>query len=173
MRLFIAIRLNDEIRKTLVKKQDDLSRHGICGKITPRENLHMTLAFIGEHPDPEQVLEVMENVPFSSFPVTLNGIGLFNNNILWAGVHASEPLQQLVQHLRYELAKADIPYDRKDFMPHITLFRKVDHSKAIPETPVMNVSMLVDSISLFRSDQGKSGMIYTELGSIRSTDSIF
>lgn len=30
----------------------------------------------------------------------------------------------------------------------------------------LNVSMVVDSISLFRSDRGKSGMIYTEIGSI-------
>ena len=83
MRLFIAIGLNDEIRKTLVKAQDYLSRHGIRGSLTPRENLHMTLTFIGEHPDPDQVLEVMENVEFSAFPITLNDIGLFNNNVLW------------------------------------------------------------------------------------------
>ena len=166
MRLFIAISLNDEIRKTLVRTQDYLSRHGIRGSLTPRENLHMTLTFIGEHPDPDQVLEVMENVEFSAFPITLNDIGLFNNNVLWAGVHESEPLQLLVKHLRYEFAKADIPFDRKAFMPHITLFRNVDDSKGVPETNVPDVSMVVDSISLFRSDRGKNGMIYTEISSI-------
>ena len=170
MRLFIAISLNDEIRKTLVKTQDYLSRHGIRGSQTPRENLHMTLTFIGEHPDPDQVLEVMENVEFSAFPITLNDIGIFNNNVLWAGVHESEPLQQLVKHLRYELAKADIPFDRKAFMPHITLFRNVDDSKGVPETHVPDVSMAVDSISLFRSDRGKNGMIYTAIGSISAAD---
>lgn len=49
MRLFIAISLSDEIRKSLVKTQDFLSRHGIRGSLVPRENLHMTLTFIGEH----------------------------------------------------------------------------------------------------------------------------
>ena len=57
MRLFIAISLNDEIRNTLVKTQEYLSCHGIKGSISPQENLHMTLTFIGEHPDPDQVLE--------------------------------------------------------------------------------------------------------------------
>ena len=118
MRLFIAISLSDEIRKSLVKTQDFLSRHGIRGSLVPRENLHMTLTFIGEHPDPDQVLEVMENVDFPAFSITLNDIGIFNNNVLWAGVHESEPLQKLVKNLRYELAKADIPFDRKAFMPH-------------------------------------------------------
>ena len=91
MRLFIAISLSDEIRKSLVKTQDFLSRHGIRGSLVPRENLHMTLTFIGEHPDPDQVLEVMENVDFPAFSITLNDIGIFNNNVLWAGVHESEP----------------------------------------------------------------------------------
>lgn len=30
--------------------------------------------------------------------------------------------------------------------------------------------MVVDSISLFRSDRGKNGMIYTEIGSISAAD---
>lgn len=166
MRMFIAINPTDEIRKTLIKTQDYLCRHGIQGSLTPRENLHMTLTFIGEHPDPDQVLETMSQVEFSAFPLTLNEIGLFNNNVLWAGVQESEPLQQLVRRLRYELAKADIPFDRKAFMPHITLFRNVDDSKGVPETHVPAVSMLVDSISLFRSDRGKNGMIYTEIGTV-------
>ena len=170
MKLFIAISLSDEIRKSLVKTQDFLSRHGIRGSLVPRENLHMTLTFIGEHPDPDQVLEVMENVDFPAFSITLNDIGIFNNNVLWAGVHESEPLQKLVKNLRYELAKADIPFDRKAFMPHITLFRNVDDSKGVPETHVPDVSMSVNSISLFRSDRGKNGMIYTEIGSISATD---
>ena len=170
MRLFIAISFNDEIRAALVKTQDYLSRHGVRGSVVPRENLHMTLTFIGEHPDPDQVLEVMEKVEFSAFPIILNDIGLFNNNVLWAGVHESEPLQRLVKHMRYELAKADIPFDRKAFMPHITLFRNVDDSNGVPETYIPDVSMVVDSISLFRSDRGRNGMVYTELGSISAAD---
>lgn len=169
MRLFIAISPTDEIRKTLVKTQDYLSRHGIRGSLSPRENLHMTLTFIGEYPDPDQVLDAMENVEFKPFPITLNEIGLFNNNVLWAGVHESEPLMKLVKRLRYELAKADIPFDNKSFMPHITLLRNVDDTKGVPETNVPAVSMTVGSISLFRSDRGKNGMIYTEIGSVSAT----
>ena len=41
MRLFIAISLSDEIRKSLVKTQDFLSQHGIRGSLVPRENLHI------------------------------------------------------------------------------------------------------------------------------------
>ena len=43
-------------------------------------------------------------------------------------------------------------------------------SKGVPETNVPAVSMTVDSISLFRSDRGKNGMIYTEIGSVSATE---
>ncbi len=54
-------------------------------------------------------------------------------------------------------------------MPHITLIRKVsfpgDKQKTgWPEYSLDNVC--VDRVSLMRSDRGKSGMIYTEIGSI-------
>ena len=55
MRLFIGINPSDEIRKALVKAQNYLSRHGIAGTYLTPENLHMTLAFIGEYPDEEYV----------------------------------------------------------------------------------------------------------------------
>ena len=51
MRLFIGIRPNEAIRSTLVKAQEDLAHLGISGSFLLPENLHMTLAFIGEHPD--------------------------------------------------------------------------------------------------------------------------
>ena len=38
----------------------------------------------------------------------------------------------LVKRLRYELAKADIPFDNCSFSPHFTLARHVDFSKGIP-----------------------------------------
>ena len=166
MRLFIAISPADEIRKALVQTQDVLSRHGVYGSPVPAENLHMTMTFIGEYPDPDQVLGAMGNVVFRPFPITLNEIGLFNNNVLWAGVHESEPLMKLVKCLRYELAKAGIPFDNKLFMPHITLLRNVDDTRGVPETNVPAVSMTVGSISLFRSDRVKGSMIYTEIGSV-------
>ena len=126
----------------------------------------MTLAFIGEHPDPEQVLEAMGKAEFTGFPIVLDEIGLFNNNVLWAGVHGSEQLETLVRRLRYELARADIPFDRKAFLPHVTLVRNVDDSRGVPETRVPEVSMTVSGISLFRSDRGKRGMAYTEIGTV-------
>ncbi len=48
MRLFIAVQLSEPMRGAISKVQDGLLRLGVRGSYTPRENLHLTLAFIGE-----------------------------------------------------------------------------------------------------------------------------
>ena len=125
MRLFIAIRLDNKLLGALSRYQGDLKKLGVMGHYTPRENMHITLAFIGEYNDPNAVLEAMEKVEF-------------------------------------------IPFDRKKFSPHITLIRKYDGPKgkkiAIPNRPGGN--MIAREVSLMRSERGKNGMIYTEIGSV-------
>lgn len=52
-RIFIAIRFNDEVKKTLVDIQNTLKANGVMGNYCPYGNLHMTLAFFhenGRHP---------------------------------------------------------------------------------------------------------------------------
>ena len=51
MRLFIAIGLNDNIKAALAEMQEAMRRQGIRGNYTRIENLHLTLAFIGEYGD--------------------------------------------------------------------------------------------------------------------------
>ena len=162
MRLFIAIQLNDRMRRCAADIQQSLRLQGVRGNFTDLENLHLTLAFIGEFPDPEPVLDVMETVSIQPFSLTLDGIGHFGD-LWWAGLKNSPPLQSVVRRLRRALADADIPFDRKKFSPHITLVRRA--SLIIPpEVTIPSVDMTVDHITLFRSDRGKNGMIYTELG---------
>ena len=60
MRLFIAINLSDEMRSALIDAQNDMYESGVRGNFSPEENLHVTLAFIGEYPDPEEVREALE-----------------------------------------------------------------------------------------------------------------
>ena len=55
MRLFIAIRLSDDMRRALLAAQDALRKRGVRGNYTKPENLHLTLAFIGEYPDADGV----------------------------------------------------------------------------------------------------------------------
>ena len=166
MRLFIAIQLSEKMKDALVKVQDQMRRTGVRGNFTARGNLHLTLAFIGEYPDAENVLDIIDGIEFEPFRVRLNGLGSFGR-LWWAGLEGGGELETLCKRLRRDLSKAGIPYDRKKFSPHITLVRKpVSQTGAIPPEALESLKcagMTVDHISLMRSDRGKHGMIYTEL----------
>lgn len=167
MRLFIAIRLNNSMRNALVSVQVFLRRHGVRGNYTREENLHLTLAFIGEYSNPEYVLETMRMIDFVPFPVHLEGFGSFGS-LYWSGIGNSEALSTYVKRLRRSLAENTIPFDRKKFSPHITLLRKasLDGSAVFPGVIIPDAGMDVEAVSLMRSDRGKNGMIYTEIGRI-------
>ena len=165
MRLFIAIRLSDAIRDSLIQMQNALYDRGVRGNYTPEENLHLTLAFIGEYPDAQPVLDALSSVSFRPFELSLEGMGRFGD-LWWAGMRESAPLQAAVRRIRRALAESGIPFDKKRFRAHITLIRKA--SGVLPGLFPSPASMTVDTISLMRSDRGRNGMIYTELGTVEA-----
>ena len=101
------------------------------GNYVPAQNLHVTLAFIGEYGDPAAVKEVIGRVPLPEFRLSLSEAGNFGN-ILWAGIKGNQKLKTYVKELRSALAAAGIPCDKEKFVPHITLIRKVSAKKSVP-----------------------------------------
>ena len=75
MRLFIAIQFEEKILDALTDFQGDLKAQGVTGNYTKRKNLHITLAFIGEYGNPDDVLGTMEELDFRPFDIELNGVG--------------------------------------------------------------------------------------------------
>ena len=167
MRLFIAILLNDEVKSALKDAQNQMYEGCVYGNYAPEENLHLTLAFIGEYPDPDEVLEALDTVSFTPFELSLKGTGNFGD-IWWAGLEDSLELQAVVRRLRRALSDHQIPFDRKSFRPHITLIRKARLKQGVPAISMQETSMKVEAISLMRSDRGKNGMIYTEIGVLKA-----
>ena len=165
MRLFIAIEMSDAIKDELIRIQNRMYDSGVRGRYTTEDKFHLTLAFIGEFPAADPILDALSEVFFTPFDITLEGLGCFGD-IWWAGIRDSAPLAALVRRLRRTLAVKDIPFDRKGFSPHITLIRQA--AGTIPGLYPEAVSMTVSRISLMRSDRGRSGMIYTELGALEA-----
>lgn len=167
MRLFIAIQFEEKILDALEDFQDDMRAQGVTGNYTRRENLHITLAFIGDYGNTDKVLDAVEQADFRPFDISLEGVGAFGE-LFWAGIAENPGLTGYVKRLRRELAAQGIPYDKKKFSPHITLIRKVSYrnGKAIPVSEALKGSMRVTRVSLMKSERGKQGMIYTELGGV-------
>ena len=165
MRLFIALELSDEMKDALLCAQNDLFDRGVRGSYTPEENLHLTLAFIGEYPDAAPVLDALAGVSFTPFEIALEGMGCFGD-LWWAGLAESAALSAVVRRTRRALAESGIPFDRKRFSPHITLIRRA--SGRLPGIALHPASMTVERLTLMRSDRGRNGMIYTGLGTIEA-----
>ena len=167
MRLFLAVLLDEKMKNALRGVQNELRRRGVEGNYTRAENLHLTLAFIGEYPDPEAVTQALEGLCFAPFSLTLGGLGSFGE-LWWAGLEASGELDALVRRLRRALADAAIPFDRKSFRPHVTLIRQ-PRFRTDPRLDTLRVpeaETRVERVSLMLSTRGKNGMIYTELASV-------
>ena len=169
MRLFIAIILDENMTDALIEMQDDLIRSGIKGHFTRPENLHMTLAFIGENDEPEKIEEIMRDVPLRSFSITVSGTRRFKD-MVFANVLDNPDLHDYVKRLRRALSDNDIDFDRKKFMSHITLVRRASGNREFPIQTDAEIeeTMRVKGISLMKSEQGKHGMIYTEIGYVRA-----
>ena len=109
------------------------------------------------------MLDALSSVSFFPIPITLDELGAFGD-LWWAGLREAPALTAVVRRVRRALADNDIPFDRKRFSPHITLLRRAKGE--MPGMAIEPCSMEADTISLMRSERGKNGMIYTELGTI-------
>lgn len=166
MRLFIAINFNDDTRTQLLALCDDLRARSRRGRFSAPENLHLTLAFLGEC-DAEQTATaktVMDAVKFEPFSVVIDRIDRFKRDggdIWWAGVQSSKPLIDLQTDLTEKLIYAGFTLDKRKYSPHITLGRDVVTDTA--PWQVKSFGETVTSIELMKSERIDGKLTYTPI----------
>lgn len=168
MRLFISLNFDANTVESLCNLQSLLRDNGVEGNFTKPQNLHMTLAFIGEYGKPDDVFDVMEKVPFRYIPICFSDVYVHREMVLVSIAH-NPGLESYVRRLRRALAEKGIPFDRKNFNPHITLVRKAVLKNGLPENLLKESGLRTtdaDLVSLMQSTRGKNGMIYKDLGHI-------
>ena len=161
VRLFIGLEPTPDFRAALTEMQNRLRAAGVEGRYLSPDNLHLTLAFIGEWTTgvAECLPEVAE--PFS---ITLSSPGVFRGaKVLWAGIEPSSRLSDLAAQVRQRLDDSDIPYDQQNFNLHITLIRKpILPGGEIPASvQVVPATMTVREVCLYQSVHEADGMRYT------------
>lgn len=170
MRLFIAINFSPEMRGHLLSLQSELRRHAVRGRFTPPENLHLTLAFLGECSEKEAqtAAGVMDGLAFGSFPVSVGRVGRFRRDkgdLWWAGLDESRALLHLQEELSLKLKNAGFTLEDRKFKPHITLARDV-----VTDGPPWTLQPFeedVCAIDLMRSEQIAGRLTYTSIHQTR------
>ena len=161
MRLFIAIRFPEQITRALAETMTDLRKQGVSGNFSRVENLHLTLAFLGEVKSSERVCRAMDQVAGEPFRLTLGTGGSFGD-LYWVGLEESPELTDYVKRLRKKLREEEIWFDPKAFKPHITIVRKAKHEGKV-QMRLRKASFPVTKISLMKSERKDGKVAYTEI----------
>ena len=132
------------------------------GRAMRRENIHLTLAFLGAT-DPGLLPALIERaraVRFAPLRLPLDRVGYWKHNrLVWCGTD-DEPqaLTALVADLRAGLEAAAIRYDPKPFVSHLTLVRKSSGLGGAP--PWAPLAWEVRDFALVRSVPVDGGVRY-------------
>lgn len=161
MRLFIAVHFSDEIRRNLLDAISSLRAQATSANFTRPENLHLTLAFIGETSNTAAVRRVMDAVAAEPLSLTVGGSGRFGD-LWWAGVDKNPSLQKLADGLRDGLCGAGFDIDRRAFQPHVTLARRLVSDVPV-RLSVPRAAMTVSRVSLMSSERVNGRLVYTEI----------
>ena len=179
MRLFTAIIFDDATLNSLYHTVEKLKAGAKKGTFTTKENLHLTVNFIGETERLEDVKQAMkralDKVKSESFPLLMQGFGKIKRregDIYWVGVEKSEMLWRLQKKLAWELK--DVGYfdiDDMEYTPHLTLGRRVVLKEGFAlkdfEENIIPMQMEVTRLSLMQSERICGKLVYTEIYHIK------
>lgn len=124
MRLFVALSVPDDIAQDLLRLQG-----GVPGaRWLSREQLHLTLRFIGEVDgrDGRALDDALSGVHAPAFEMQMHGVGQFGNkqpHSLWAATRRSDLLNHLQRKIDTAIRRVGRPQDAHKFTPHVTLAR--------------------------------------------------
>ena len=124
MRLFVALPIPDSVAGGLLMMQG-----GVPGaRWQTREQLHVTLRFIGEVDGREasDLDEVLSGIDAPAFELQLHGVGQFGSkqpHSLWAGLRPNDLLDHLQRKVDAAIRRIGQPQDAHKFTPHVTLGR--------------------------------------------------
>lgn len=160
LRLFYALWPDDEIRNRLAALQSQVNGR----KVVP-ENLHMTLAFLGQQSREllPKLHQVIDELPFDSMTLEIDRFGYFKKpQVAWAGPStAPQALIDLQLGLMEKLMQLQIPLKAAaGFKPHVTLARDAT-APAVTDAPA--IVWHVRRMALLASISTPGGVSYVPL----------
>jgi 2'-5' RNA ligase len=163
-RVFFALWPDDDVAARLDALGRQL-REQCRGRLTRRETLHLTLAFVGDVTR-ERIAElaaIAAQLQVPAFSLSLDVLGSWaRNRIAWAGCQTTpQVLAGFAGELADRLRAAGFQIERRAFKPHLTLLRKI----AVPFAPrdMAPVHWQVDEFVLVESVLGTEGARYRTL----------
>ena len=170
MRMFVAVVPPDEVVEHLDAFLE-ARRDAAAYRWAPREQLHVTLAFLADVPD-RNLDDLVERLSRAArrrtaFPSAIAGGGAFPNvgraRVLWAGLdldeHGRRELTRLATGARAAANRSGVRVDGRRFRPHVTLARLGHPDEVTPWVRLLDAyhgpSWTVDRMTLVASYLGE------------------
>jgi len=130
MRIFIAVDLDGRIKEKMHDMQNRLKDIAEKGNFTGPDNLHITVAFIGEVSYEEfcHAADALDFIDTKPFVLRISGFGRFRRSggdIYWMDASDCPELVRLHEDVAGALKYRGISIDERPFRPHITLARQI------------------------------------------------
>ncbi|MBI4786181.1 MAG: RNA 2',3'-cyclic phosphodiesterase [Chloroflexi bacterium] len=184
IRTFIAIELDDAIRRALGKLQTRLQEERAARYVrwSAPEGIHLTLKFLGgvdadKMPALQSAIsDACKGIP--PFELTLAGLGAFPNtrrpNVVWVGMRGDvDTAARLAAQIDAACAALRFAREARPFSPHLTLgrvkrdVRPNDHQFVGEMVAAAQADelgeMRVERVSVMKSDLRPTGSVYTQL----------
>jgi 2'-5' RNA ligase len=129
MRLFIALDLDDSLRRSIALFMDGIRNFAPDVRWVKAESLHVTLKFIGEKPEAEitGITAALSQIQAPPITLSFRGHGFFptarSPRVFWIGIAAGPELAHLAAAVDSTLGGLGIPPEQHAFSPHLTLAR--------------------------------------------------
>lgn len=132
MRLFIAIDFDNMTKDSIYQSVQYLKKVALNGNFTTKENLHLTLAFIGDTTKQRIIEEAMNQAiresKIEKFPIQTTKVGRFRRHegdIYWLGIEKNDILERLNKSIVSQLRMRGFDIEEREFKAHLTLGRRV------------------------------------------------
>ena len=142
------------------------------GNYTLKENLHITIEFIGDVDDTTlaELKTILHSFSYRKFyiePLKLDYFKKGSKQILFLGIKYNEQLIECNKLLRSYLRNCNISFHDKPFISHITLARNVKDVQNLDGVHIQNQSskFLISKLSLMESVRVDDILIYREIDS--------
>ena len=184
IRTFIAVDVSPGIRNAASRIINRLSKDTVDFNWVEKDNLHITLNFLGDVDEsevPALCRLVNDTVSdFGSFELSVKGLGCFPKpekpRVMWLGIETGDKeLAELNNRLSTALETMRFPRERNDYRPHLTLgrirrggrwnpalTRAVEYGKDL-----IGGAMIVDEVVVYSSFLDRNGPTYTAMSRIK------
>lgn len=161
MRVFTAICIPDDIRDTLYRTAEGIKTIYPRANVTRKDNLHLTLVFIGETDRIDDIRKAVGSVRFEPFRLCIRGTGYFRSGIEWAGIARSSELMRIQKDLNSGLTDMGFSVEDRRYSPHLTLAREVP--EPVDGLYIPDMSFTAENIRIFKSERIGGKLTYTDI----------